>query len=400
MQSQRSRSRLFSGTSRLRSRARGGYSTALTASNGRDRSEKYGPGWFLVDLREGEVQRVTESAPDNPPRFVKIYADSADDAHQGAFRAGREKYLTYARGRAEQIRARRGRSRDPSQSALDKAWAADAHAKKTHTWEDWQVAADAFEAAGEPDIAERLRRETASLRTNWSRRELLHVAIVAAEEALAKGKRPTENLFRKAQNEAWEAIRRADRLAGSSHHKSVNNSAEISKIARRAVTLARKTRWPAGSPPTWRTRVGENPRRAQERADAREFSRRQNMSPYIQVRRMPGHNSYDVALTLGTTNVGSKSERLRNGKVVSVHYFLPPIGPIEEQLREYRSRPTARDRSRTSARTRRTPMDRRDRSPRRTRSRSRSVQLDEIQEMSALLSRAGFENPRMLARKL
>lgn len=95
----------------------------------------------------------------------------------------------------------------------------------------------------------------------------------------------------------------------------------------------------------------------QELDDEREFYRRQNMSPYIQVRRIPGHNSYDVYLTFQGTDVGSKSERLRNGKVVSVHYFLPPIRPIEAELREYMSRPVSRDR-----RTRRTASRRSERS--------------------------------------
>ena len=90
----------------------------------------------------------------------------------------------------------------------------------------------------------------------------------------------------------------------------------------------------------------------QEIADETEFSRRQNMSPYIQVRRMPGHNSYDVVLTLGTTTVGSKTERLRGGKVVSAHYFLPRIEPIESELREYMSRPVSRSRDPQTRRSR------------------------------------------------
>lgn len=150
--------------------------------------------------------------------------------------------------------------RDPD--ALARAWAADAYAKQVHTWEAWQVAADAFEEAGRTDIAERLRRESENLRVNWnwSRRELLHVAIQAASHAMEGKKRPTEKLFTKARGKAFDAIRRTDRLAGSSHHRSVKNSGDITSIARRAVTLARRLHWGPGAGslhyPRWLSRLG------------------------------------------------------------------------------------------------------------------------------------------------
>lgn len=147
---------------------------------------------------------------------------------------------------------------------LKRARAADAHAKQVHTWEAWQVAADAFEEAGRTDIAERLRRESESLRVNWTRRELLHVAIQAASHAM-EGKRPTEKLFAKARGKAFDAIRRADRLTGTNHHRSVKNSADIGSIARRAVTLARRLHWGPGAGslhyPRWLSRLGTKRRR-------------------------------------------------------------------------------------------------------------------------------------------
>ena len=154
------------------------------------------------------------------------------------------------------VRQRRARTRrDPDEALLKRAWAADAHAKQVHTYEAWMVAADAFEEAGRPDIAARLRAETAHLRKNWPRRELLHVAIAAADRALA-GKRPSEKLFAKARSAAFDAIRRADRLAGTDHHKTLRNSADIARLAHRGVELARRLNWtPRALEPAWASRL-------------------------------------------------------------------------------------------------------------------------------------------------
>jgi len=148
--------------------------------------------------------------------------------------------------------------------ALAQARTADAHAKQVHTWEAWQVAADAFEEAGKKDVAERIRRETENLRTNLSRRELLHVAIRAASRVM-EGKRPTEKLFARARIAAGNAVYIRDRLAGTSRHRSVKNQGDIGSIARRAVTLARRLHWgpDTGSIryPDWAERLGTRRRR-------------------------------------------------------------------------------------------------------------------------------------------
>ena len=39
-------------------------------------------GWFMVDVLEGTVQRVTENASESPPRFLKVYANSSEAAYQ------------------------------------------------------------------------------------------------------------------------------------------------------------------------------------------------------------------------------------------------------------------------------------------------------------------------------
>lgn len=145
---------------------------------------------------------------------------------------------------------------------LERAWAADAYAKEAHTYEAWMVAADAFEEAGEHRIATRLREEALVLRTNWPTKTLLHFAIVRAERVLSTGKRPTEKLFRKATDAAFDEIRRTDRLAGTSHHRKLRNSNDIYRLARRAVRLARRMTWvPAAHFPKWAERIDHRGRR-------------------------------------------------------------------------------------------------------------------------------------------
>ena len=145
-----------------------------------------------------------------------------------------------------------------AETALERAWSADAYAKRVHTYEAWMIAADAFEEAGRLDIARRLREEAKPLRTNLSRRELLHIAVRAAENAMTGRKRPSEKLFMKARIAAFNAIRRADRLAGTERHRSVRNAGQIENIAARGVTLARRLYWGGGHLPEWEQRVGRD----------------------------------------------------------------------------------------------------------------------------------------------
>lgn len=157
-------------------------------------------------------------------------------------------------------RIRRRRSRDLS--PIEKAWEADAHAKKVHTWEAWAIAADAFEEAHRPDIADRIRLETRSLRKNLPRKELLHVAVRAADQVLSKTYRtPTEKQMQKARSAAFDAIRKADRLAGTPNHRTLKNSYEISVLAERGAALARQLNQRTGSArgslprPKWHERI-------------------------------------------------------------------------------------------------------------------------------------------------
>lgn len=66
----------------------------------------------------------------------------------------------------------------------------------------------------------------------------------------------------------------------------------------------------------------------EETAQATEFYRRQN-NPRVEVRRIAGNRDYTVILThhqLG--EIGSKTEILKRGKVVSVHYVLPALAGL------------------------------------------------------------------------
>ena len=138
---------------------------------------------------------------------------------------------------------------------LEIAWEMNAYAQRVHTYDAWMVAADAFEEAGRPDIATRLREAARPLRTNLPRRELLHVAVHAAEHAMS-GKRPTEKLFARARSLAFDAIRKADRLTGTSHHRSIKNCAQIGSLAARGVLLARRLLWiPPAHQPAWASRL-------------------------------------------------------------------------------------------------------------------------------------------------
>ena len=168
-------------------------------------------------------------------------------------------------------------------TAIEQAWAADAHAKKEHTYEAWMVAADAFEEAGRLDIAERLRREARPLKNNLSRKELLHVAMRTADDMFAGHKRPTQRLIERAYHKAFTDIGRADRLAGTAHHRSVRYSHHVSAIARRAVTLAARRRWGTAKistatperpwgPPTVRDRQRDLSREDVERVDNHAFA--------------------------------------------------------------------------------------------------------------------------------
>ena len=145
---------------------------------------------------------------------------------------------------------------------LEVAWEMNAYAQRVHTYDAWMVAADAFEEAGRPDIATRLREAAQPLRTNLPRRELLHVAVRAAERAMT-GKRPTEKLFARARSLAFDAIRKADRLSGTTHHRSVKNGGQIGKLAARGVLLARRLLWiPPAHRPAWASRLKRDaPRR-------------------------------------------------------------------------------------------------------------------------------------------
>jgi len=59
--------------------------------------------------------------------------------------------------------------------------------------------------------------------------------------------------------------------------------------------------------------------------DATEFSRRRSL-PHVEVRYMSTKNTLDVVLTLGSREIGSKTEISKRGKVVSTLYVLPKIG--------------------------------------------------------------------------
>ena len=148
---------------------------------------------------------------------------------------------------------------EPRSAALDRAWDLQNHARteaSADVWDAWQVVADAFETAGKTGVAERLRRETASLRRNLPQRELLHIAVMRAN-AFFDRRRPTERNFALARTAAFDAILKADRLAATSHHRSVKNSADVARLAHRAVLLARRLNW-TPSPPTWASRIGRH----------------------------------------------------------------------------------------------------------------------------------------------
>ena len=137
-----------------------------------------------------------------------------------------------------------------------RAWDLNELAQRQHTYEAWQVAADAFDEAGFPEAAREVRASTASLRRNLPRRELLHVAIQAADRFLER-KRPTERNLANARTAAFEEIRRADRLAGTPNHHAVRNTRDISVLAARGVLLAQRLHWTGGGGlPSWRERVG------------------------------------------------------------------------------------------------------------------------------------------------
>ena len=71
----------------------------------------------------------------------------------------------------------------------------------------------------------------------------------------------------------------------------------------------------------------ENPkhrRNGSTEDDAREFSRRRNMVGTT-IRYMKAGRSFDVVLENRGSELGSRSDTLKRGKVVSSHYFLPPL---------------------------------------------------------------------------
>jgi hypothetical protein len=60
---------------------------------------KYGAGgWFMVDLRDMVLQRVTHNAESNPPRFIKVFATDTKDAFDVA-KERRAFYLSAAGAR-------------------------------------------------------------------------------------------------------------------------------------------------------------------------------------------------------------------------------------------------------------------------------------------------------------
>lgn len=137
---------------------------------------------------------------------------------------------------------------------LERAWAANAHAIQAHTWEAWEIAADAFEEAGRPDISRQIRRTSIHLKV-LSRRELLAVATLAAERAM-RGRRASERTFQRGRDAAWKALMRTRHGRLYSH--------QLSAIARRGTALARSLVWTSGgrasapSPdeiPKWRGRL-------------------------------------------------------------------------------------------------------------------------------------------------
>ena len=60
------------------------------------------------------------------------------------------------------------------------------------------------------------------------------------------------------------------------------------------------------------------------RADAAEFQRRRNL-PGVEVRRMFGTRYTEIHLSRGGVDLGSRTETLKRGKVVSTLYVLPPL---------------------------------------------------------------------------
>lgn len=55
-----------------------------------------------------------------------------------------------------------------------------------------------------------------------------------------------------------------------------------------------------------------------------EFYRRRNL-PYVDVRYLSAGRTFDVHLSYCGKDLGSKTEVKKRGKVISVHYCLPPI---------------------------------------------------------------------------
>lgn len=62
----------------------------------------------------------------------------------------------------------------------------------------------------------------------------------------------------------------------------------------------------------------------EERAQETEYQRRRSL-PGVEVRRMHTARSSDQVLSHNGCELGSRSELMTRGKVVSVHYALPPL---------------------------------------------------------------------------